>query len=81
MTQKPKIEEAFGIIVRQRRKLLGISQERFAELADLHRTYVSQIERGKKSPSLRALFNIAKALGETPHTLLEEMEKRLDATK
>jgi transcriptional regulator with XRE-family HTH domain len=56
-----------------------MSQEKLAELADLHRTYISQIERGLKSPSLKALVAIADSLEMKPHALLKEMECILDA--
>ncbi|AHF89096.1 transcriptional regulator [Opitutaceae bacterium TAV5] len=42
----------FGRGVRRLREELGLSQEDFAELVDVHRTYVGMIERGEKSPTL-----------------------------
>ena len=57
------IEKDFGIAVRQRRHKLGLSQEAFAEKADIHRTYVSEIELGKVEVSLRIAQKVAKALG------------------
>ncbi len=41
---------------------LGLSQEAFAEKADLHRTYIADIERGKRNVSLRNIEKIARAL-------------------
>jgi transcriptional regulator with XRE-family HTH domain len=41
---------------------LGLSQEAFAEKADLHRTYIADIERGKRNVSLRNIEKIAGAL-------------------
>lgn len=52
----------------------GISQEELADLAGLHRTYISQIERGLKSPSLRSLGQIADALGILLSTLIRRIE-------
>jgi predicted transcriptional regulator len=49
------LNAAFGHVVRKLRKEIGISQEDFADRANLHRTYVSQLERGLKSPSLKAV--------------------------
>ena len=43
---------AFGRRVRELRDRLGVSQEQLAERADLHWTYISDVERGKRGPSL-----------------------------
>ncbi len=51
-----------------------LSQERLAELAGLDRTYISQIERGLKSPSLPTLLSLAKALDIKAHLLIYEIE-------
>lgn len=48
--------------VRLRRKALGISQEKLAELANLHPTYISEIERGKVSASIYSFYQLAKVL-------------------
>lgn len=52
----------FGQALRERRMNLGLSQEAFAEKADLHRTYIADIERGKRNVSLRNIEKIARAL-------------------
>ena len=56
------IIKVFGKNVRKYRSELGISQERFAELAGLHRTYISDIERFQRSISLENIQKIADAL-------------------
>jgi transcriptional regulator with XRE-family HTH domain len=56
-------DKAFAKAVRRLRTLQGLSQEEFGEESGLHRTYVSQLERGLKSPSLRTMQRIAGALG------------------
>ena len=56
------LEKAFGEAVRASRLRLGISQEKLAAQSGLHRTYVSQIERGLKSPSLDSMARLAAAL-------------------
>jgi transcriptional regulator with XRE-family HTH domain len=72
------VEVLFGKVVRRHREALGFSQERLADLCDLHRTYISQVERGLKSPSLRSLLLIADALKIRPSTLLREVEDDQD---
>jgi transcriptional regulator with XRE-family HTH domain len=54
---------AFGKKVRAFREAKGWSQERFAEAAELHRTYVSGVERGVRNPTLTVVRRIAQALG------------------
>jgi len=56
------LRPALGRRVRELRRALGLSQERLAERADLHWTYVSGIERGLHEPGLNVLSNLAKAL-------------------
>ena len=49
-------------VVKSRRAVLGISQEELAHLAEIDRTYASQIERAIANPSLQVLCNLANAL-------------------
>ena len=54
--------EIIGSLIRELRKKSGLTQEQLAELANLHWTYVSGVERGVKNPSLVSLEKIAVAL-------------------
>jgi len=56
------INKEVGLNIRKLREDKGLSQEKLAALADLHRTYIGQIERGEKNLGLRNLEKIAKAL-------------------
>jgi DNA-binding XRE family transcriptional regulator len=51
-----------GAAIRSRRKDLGLSQEGLAFRSGLHRTYVADLERGARNPSLMSIAKIAKAL-------------------
>ena len=51
-----------GFNIRKIREAKKLSQEQLANLADLHRAYMGQIERGEKNIGLRNLEKIAKAL-------------------
>jgi transcriptional regulator with XRE-family HTH domain len=53
----------FGLAIRRHRELLRISQEELAERAELHRTYVSGVERGTRNPTLDVMQRLADALG------------------
>jgi CheY-like chemotaxis protein/DNA-binding XRE family transcriptional regulator len=55
-------KKKFGITVKSRRNQLGISQETLAERADLHRTYISDVERGARNLSLESMSKLARAL-------------------
>lgn len=59
---KSDIKKRFGLAVRQRRYELGISQEELSFRAELHRTYISDIERGSRNTSLENIEKLAKAL-------------------
>jgi len=59
---KPDIKQRFGKAIRRRRRELDFSQEELAEKANLHRTYISSIERGSRNPSLENIEKLAKAL-------------------
>jgi transcriptional regulator with XRE-family HTH domain len=52
----------FGKTVRQRRHKLGVSQEAFADMCQLDRTYVGGIERGERNVALVNIEKIAKTL-------------------
>jgi transcriptional regulator with XRE-family HTH domain len=52
----------FGRAIRQRRYELALSQEDLAEKAGLHRTYISDIERGARNPSLEIIEKLAISL-------------------
>ncbi len=70
-------EKQLGQVIRRRREATGLSQEEFAERAEVHRTYVSQLERGLKSPSVRVLVKMADALGCEAWELLREVSGSL----
>ncbi len=56
------IDRAFATVLKKLRTAQKMSQEEFGLRAGLHRTYVSQLERGLKSPSLRTLYKISTVL-------------------
>ena len=66
----------FGKRLRAVREKAGISQEKLAELAGLHRTYVSTVERGKKNISLLNIERLAVALGVRMADLMPDLEEK-----
>jgi transcriptional regulator with XRE-family HTH domain len=69
---KPNI--VLGKIIATARQTAHLSQEELADRAAIHRTYVSQIERGLKSPTVAIFFRIARALKTTPSKILKQLE-------
>lgn len=67
-------KKSFGATVREWRSQLGISQEKLAERANLHRTYVSDIERGERNVSLENIERLARALDISISTLFPQPE-------
>lgn len=55
-------EKSFAIVLKKLRCKKGLSQEELGFQSGLHRTYISQLERGLKSPSLKTLQKIASVL-------------------
>jgi transcriptional regulator with XRE-family HTH domain len=54
--------KTLGETIRSYRKVMGMSQERLAEKADLHHNYIGELERGEKAATIDSLLKIAKAL-------------------
>jgi transcriptional regulator with XRE-family HTH domain len=72
--QQVKPQLAFGQAVRKFRLKRALSQERLAELANIHRTYIGDVERGTRNISLVNMTRIAKALQVPLSRLIQEME-------
>ncbi len=63
--------------MREQRISRDLSQEELALAADVDRTFVSQMERGIRQPTITTLMKLAGALGIQPSTLIVRMEKLL----
>lgn len=72
-SQFPK--ELFAANLRRLRLSAGLSQEALADRAELHRTYVSSIERGERNVSIENIFRLAQALDVDPRELLAPDKK------
>ena len=71
------IPTVFGRVLREQRNARGISQETLALKADVDRTFVSQMERGIRQPTLTTLCKLSEALDIQPSTLVARVEKLL----
>lgn len=66
------ILNVFGTNLRKYRNELGVSQEKFAEMCGLHRTYISDVERFQRSIALENVQKIADALNIDTYKLFIE---------
>ena len=57
--------------LRRKRKSMKLTQEEFANLCGLHRTYIGAIERGERNITLSTLASIANAIKVHPHELIK----------
>lgn len=65
---------AFGRLIKERRKALGLSQKAFAESMHYHRTEISMIERGARDIRLEMICQLARGLRTTPSELLDGLD-------
>mgnify|MGYP001335439110 CR=1 FL=1 len=68
------IQETFGPALRKARTECGLSQEELAFRSEVHRTYISEIERGVKNPSLLTVERLAHAMKIKVSTLIKQAE-------
>jgi transcriptional regulator with XRE-family HTH domain len=72
-----QVSKAFGRVLRDQRTAQDISQEALALSADVDRTFVSQMERGIRQPTLTTMFKLAGALDVSASALVTRTEKLL----
>ena len=63
-----------GRVIREVREAAGLTQEQLADAAGLHRTYVSLLERDRRSPTVTVLFRIAVAVRVPASAILARAE-------
>ena len=67
-----KAQKQLGKVIREKRKVLGYSQEAFASECGVHRTYMGAVERGERNISLMNIVRISNRFGILPSQLLAE---------
>lgn len=70
-----ELTKQVGLRVRNYRNLAGMTQEGLAERADVHPTYIGQVERGEKNMTLESMHRIAGALNVSMSQLLENLDE------
>jgi len=68
---------AFGRVLRRQRALRDLTQETLALKSGVDRSYLSQLERGVRQPTLTTLCKLADTLGTSPSVLISHLEKEL----
>jgi transcriptional regulator with XRE-family HTH domain len=76
MSDLPKL---IGERIRKYRKEKGLSQEELAHLANLHTTYIGQLERGEKNATLGSVEKVANALGIPLENLFRSIHSNPDS--
>jgi transcriptional regulator with XRE-family HTH domain len=69
------VEEAFGRVLRELREEEGLSQEQLGFEIDSGRTYISELERGIRTPTLRWLFRVARRFKMAPSEIIRRVER------
>lgn len=65
-----------GLTIREHRRAAGLTLEQLAERADLHWTYISEIENNRRNPSLNVLRKLAGGLGLRLSVLISDAEDK-----
>jgi transcriptional regulator with XRE-family HTH domain len=76
--QRADVQERFGFAIRSCREALGFTQEDLAHQARIHRTYLSDIERGGRNVSLVNIEKLATALRLTLADLFRRVDESPD---
>lgn len=74
-------EIAFGIVLRELRKQRELSQEVLAHESGLERNYISLLELGRNSASIKTLFKLAPVLGVSVSEFMGQVEFTLNSAK
>ena len=74
---KTSPEALLGKEIARLRTQIGLSQEELGFRAEVHRTYISQLERGLKSPTLNMILKLSRALKASASRLVATIERQL----
>lgn len=71
---KRDLKEVFGSVIKTLREERGLSQQELADYSEVDRTYISDLERGLYSPSLKTIYKLAEILKLKPHELIQKVD-------
>jgi len=75
MAPLPRLQDAFGQVLKDLRTERGLSQQQLALDSELDRTYISLLERGLRQPTLSTIFQLAEVLKSSPSDIVVRVEK------
>lgn len=67
-----------GSVIKRLRKLIGKTQEKLANDSCIDRSFMGELERNEKGPSLNTIFKLAKGLEMEPEDLVREIKESID---
>lgn len=70
-------QRAIAVALTKARTRRKLTQEELGHRAGYDPVYINMLERGRRYPSIRAVFNICEALGTTPSSLMEDIEEQI----
>jgi transcriptional regulator with XRE-family HTH domain len=73
---RPSHQQAIADALRELRQSRNLTQEEVGHRAGYDPIYINMLEKARRNPSIRALFNICEALGTEPSSLLKKVEER-----
>ena len=74
---KQEIAKAFGLAIRHFRLAKGFSQEELSSMTNIGRSFLSELETGRKIPTLLTIYRLADALDLRPTEIVAEVDKAL----
>ena len=74
-----EIDDAFGRVLARLRRQRGLSQEGLGHAAESGRTFISELERDRRGPSLKTVFRLSDQLGISPSKLVRMVEAELNS--
>jgi transcriptional regulator with XRE-family HTH domain len=74
---KRNLKKAFGQVIKELRKEKSMSQKKLADLAEMDRSYLADLERGLNYPSLNVVYKLAEVLEMEAHELIEIVDERM----
>lgn len=81
MNDYPFLNAAIKNVLTRKREGLKLSKRKLAELAQLERVYIIQLEQGAKRPTLNAIFYLCNALQISPNEFIKEVELEIRRLK
>lgn len=69
------VQKKFGLVIKKLRKETGLSQEKFALLIGMDRTYYASVELGKRNISLQNIYKIASGFGIPVSSIFQKIEE------